>query len=58
MRQTKSQNRKAEKIWRKMITAAAKQHFPLVRHVDMSVYNADGPTSSDRKAKVCLGNTV
>lgn len=37
-----------------MITAAAKadkQSCSLLRDVDMSVYSADGPTSSDSKAK-------
>lgn len=45
---------KTEKVWRKTITAAAKadkQSCSLLRDVDMSVYSADGPTSSDHKAK-------
>ena len=45
---------KTEKVRRKMITAAAKadkQSCSLVRDVDMPVYSADGPTSSDSKAK-------
>lgn len=49
-----SQDRETEKVWRKMITAAAKavkQSCSLLTDVDMSVYSADGPTSSDQEAK-------
>lgn len=43
-----------ETVWRKIITAAAKadkQSCSLPRDVDMSVYSADGPTSSDCRAQ-------
>lgn len=47
-------HRETQKVWRTMIAAAAradKQSCCSLRDVDMSVYSADGPTSSDSKAQ-------